>query len=76
MSIQSWWPGLRPSTQDWLLANNGAAVPESMLAEIQAAGGPSPTDPWWVPQDPSGLAMPDEAVDWVEELANEEPLGG
>jgi hypothetical protein len=75
VSIAEWWPKLRPETRSWLTANNGDAVPASLVDEIAAAGGPASDDLWWVrDENPDGPVMPDSSVDWIEELANgEEP---
>ena len=73
MTIEEWWPKLRPATRDCLIANNGDVVPAAIVEEITEAGGPAKSDAWWVIQDGSaGLCMPDEAIDWIEEVANEE----
>ena len=73
MSVQVWWSELRPETREWLIANNGDAVPVSIVEEIAAAGGPARSEGWWVRDDePERLLMPDEAVDWIEEIANDE----
>lgn len=50
------------STRDWLIANNGDAVPSSVTEEITRAGG----------LVTPGLSLSDEAVDWIEEVANGE----
>ena len=39
MSIEQWWPKLKPSTRDWLIENNGDVVPAEVLSEIEEAGG-------------------------------------
>lgn len=73
MSIEHWWPQLNPSTQKWLIENNGDVLPGPVLAEIAAAGGPATTDSWWPEQpDTNGMSLPDEAVDWIEAMANGE----
>jgi hypothetical protein len=73
MSIEVWWPRLQPGTRDWLIANNGDAVPPAIVEEIKDAGGPVTSDAWWVAQDGStGAYMPDAATDWIEEIANGE----
>jgi len=74
MRIEQWWPTLQQQTRDWLIANNGDAVPPAVRAEIAEAGGPATSDAWWVTgEDTTGPVMPDEAIDWIEETANEEP---
>jgi hypothetical protein len=73
MPVAQWWPKLQQQTRDWLIANNGDVVPPAVVTEIAEAGGPATTDAWWViDEDTSGAVMPDEAIDWIEEAANEE----
>jgi hypothetical protein len=72
-SIEVWWPRLKPATREWLIANNGDAVPDAIVEEIAAAGGPARSDPWWVDDDESTASLlPDDATDWIEEVANDE----
>ena len=76
MSIETWWPKLPSATRDWLIANNGSAVPVAVREQIERIGGPARSDTWWVPEDDSaGVRLPDAAVDWVEQIANEEAPG-
>ena len=65
-------------TRDWLIANNGDALPAWVIAEITRAGGSVGTDAWWVGQDgATGFSLSDAAVDWIEEVANgETPAAG
>ncbi len=72
MSIADWWPKLQPSTRDWLIANNGDAVPAAMVVEITEAVGPDTSDEWVGQDGPAGLYLSDAAVDWIEAVANEE----
>jgi len=77
MSIEVWWPRLAPGTRDWLIANNGDAVPATLLEEIEVAGGPAWSDGWWADHDDAtGAHMPDAATDWIEEIANQETPAG
>ena len=72
-SIEDWWPRLAEETRDWLIANNGDVVPDSVVEEITRAGGLVAADAWWVGQNgPTGLYLSDEAVDWIDEVANGE----
>jgi hypothetical protein len=75
MGIQEWWPKLKPSTHEWLIAHAGEGVPPEIQAEIIAAGGTVTPDGWWGSDDsPSGFFISDDAVDLIEEIANgEEP---
>ena len=72
-SIEDWWPGVSQVTRDWLIANNGDAVPVLVTEDIARAGGLVPTDAWWVGQNgPAGFYLSYEAVDWIEHVANRE----
>ena len=72
-SLEEWWPRLPQETRDWLIANNGDVLTASVVEEITRAGGSVTTNAWWVGQDgPSGSYLSDEAVDWVEAVANGE----
>jgi len=73
MGIEQWWAKLQPSTQEWLIENNGDVVPPAVVAEIAQAGGPAGDDSWWASQgETPGHYFPDEAIDWVETTANDE----
>ncbi len=73
VSIEQWWPTLQPSTREWLIANNGDAVPAPIVEEIAQAGGAITSEAWWVGQNgPSGFYLSDAAIDWIEEIANGE----
>lgn len=61
MSIEVWWPRIRRQSRAWLVDNNGDAVPEDIVNEIVRAGG-----------EITGSYLSDEAVDWVEAVANGE----
>jgi hypothetical protein len=76
MSIEQWWPRLQPSTRDWLIANNGDAVPGEILDEVVATSGPISSDSWWVGQnDSTGFHFSDAGSDWIEAVANgEDPV--
>jgi hypothetical protein len=71
--MELWWPKLRPETRDWLIANNGDALPEAVVDEIARAGGSMTPDSWWVGENgPAGSYLSDAAIDWIEAVANEE----
>ncbi|MDJ0375926.1 hypothetical protein [Cryobacterium sp. PH31-L1] len=69
MDIELWWPKLTPSTREWLMQNNGDAVPPELVAEITRAGGEVTTDS---ESEQSGVYLSDDDVDWIETVANEE----
>ncbi len=73
MSIEQWWPKVKPSTREWLIENNGDALPAEIVADVTWAGGSITSDAWWVGQTgPTGFFISDEATDWIEEIANNE----
>ena len=73
MSIEEWWPKLQSESRDYLIANNGDVVPPKLVQEITGAGGVVTSDAWWLGQSgPAGLVLSDEAVAWIEEVANGE----
>ena len=73
VSLEEWWARLPSECRDWLIANNGDVVPEWVIDEISRAGGRVGSATWWVGQNgPDGLYLSDEAVDWIEEVANRE----
>lgn len=61
MSIDLWWLKIRQESRQWLVENNGDAVPGDIQLEILRAGG-----------EINGSYLSDEAVDWVEAVANAE----
>lgn len=63
MGIDVWWQKIRKESRQWLVENNGDAVRDDILGEIDRAGGVV-----------NGSYLSDEDVDWVEAVANgEEP---
>ena len=74
MDIEQWWPNLSDGTKEWLIANNGDAVPESVVDKIVAAGGVVASESTWIGESgPNGFFLSDEATDWIEATANDEP---
>lgn len=73
MEIIEWWPKLDDNVKAWLVAHNGEAVPPEALSKIVEAGGSVTSSAWWVGQSgPDGFHLSDEAVDWIETVANGE----
>lgn len=73
MEISEWWPKLTEASRQWLINHNGEAVPSNIVGEISAAGGVVTTDAWWVGETgPAGFYLSDRAIDWVEEVANDD----
>jgi hypothetical protein len=73
MEIFEWWPKLDSDAKAWLIAHNGEAVSPDVMDKIAAAGGSVILGGWWVGESgPNGFFLSDEAVDWIETIANEE----
>jgi hypothetical protein len=71
-SIDEVWPQLGSETRAWLIANNGDALPDGIVAEVALHRGSATADEWFVEESEDGFALSDAAVDWVEEVANDE----
>ena len=73
MDIENWWPKLQPSTRQWLIAHNGEALPAEVAAEIRRVGGTAVRDASSVDEGSATRShLPDDAIDWIEAVANEE----
>ncbi|SDD81622.1 hypothetical protein [Auraticoccus monumenti] len=73
MEIAEWWPSIPEATRDWLVAHNGEPLPEDVVEAVVRAGGVRSTGSRWVGEDgPDGLLLSDDAVDWIEAVANGE----
>ncbi|SMH28238.1 hypothetical protein SAMN06295885_0119 [Rathayibacter oskolensis] len=70
MDIEVWWPKLSDSAREWLIANNGDAIPEALVREIVAAGGAVRAES--DADDSDGPTLSDDSVDWIEARANDE----
>ncbi|WP_159733370.1 hypothetical protein [Arthrobacter sp. 9V] len=71
MDIQAWWPLLDAKTRDWLVEHNGEPLPPNVAASISAVQG-TPDSRYWAAESPDGPQLSDEAVDWIEAVANHE----
>lgn len=72
MSLEAWWNAVGPETRAWLVAHNGEPLPPDVVGEITAVSGPVGPGTAWATQDDDGLRLSDDAVDWVESVANGE----
>ncbi|MGO4384890.1 hypothetical protein [Specibacter sp. RAF43] len=77
MDIENWWPLLDPATRQWLMDNNGDVVPPGVLDQITAVAGHPEVDASWAGDSvPEGFLLSDEAIDWIEDTANDEDSAG
>ena len=92
MGMDEIWARLAPETRDWLIANNGDAVPVDIAAEIDELADAANTDDIWAvgsdvtldaplepdddiddaDEDPGARYLAEDAVDWIEDYANDE----
>lgn len=76
MRINEWWPELGAETRKWLIEHNGEAVPPNVVEEIRSVEGVATADMSWVGATlPDGFFLSDDAVDWIEAVANGEHPG-
>ena len=73
MTIENWWPKLTAEDQEWLIQHNGERVPADILHNVALVGGLvcSPMNIIGETR-PDGFYFSDEAVDWIEAIANSE----
>jgi len=71
MDIEQWWSKLEPSTREWLVAHNGEAIPAEMVEKLRGIGANLPS-PRSAGNGDSDYVLPDDAVDWIEAVSNEE----
>jgi len=73
MGMEEIWMRLAPDTRDWLIANNGDAIPADIAAEIEelveAAGA---DEVWAVPAGPDGGPLDPDDVDDTDSLGDED----
>lgn len=67
------WPRLATSTQAWLIEHNGEPLADDILDEILTVTAGQRHPQWWAGEPGEGeTQLTDEAVDWIEETANDE----
>ena len=70
MDLPTLWPRLDMQTRDWLMAHNGEPLAPAVVGALTLANGGS-TDTSWFSDDDHHV-LTDEAVDWIEGIANAE----
>jgi hypothetical protein len=77
INILEWWPLVDAETRDWLIEHNGEPLPPNVIADIMVVTGGTTDSEWWAGESADGPQLSDEAVDWIEAVANdEEPTAG
>lgn len=73
MDFPQIWPLLTNSSRSWLMAHNGESLPDDLIAEILRVTGNERNAQWWKGPSADGeTQLTDEAVDWIETVANDE----
>lgn len=72
MNISEWWPLVDAETRGWLIEHNGEPLAPHVLADIMAATGDTTVSERWAGETTAGPPLSDEAVDWIEAVANHE----
>jgi hypothetical protein len=66
-------PHLSPSSRFWLIEHNGEPLPDDLIAEIlSVTGGEQSAQSWTGPSVEGETQLTDEAVDWIENVANDD----
>lgn len=72
MDMAQIWPRLAASTQKWLVEHNGEPLSDDILNEILIVTAGQRDPRWWAGDSHEGeTQLTDEAVDWIEEAAND-----
>jgi hypothetical protein len=73
MRIETWWPRLTDESQNWLIDHNGEPLDASVRRDIFDVN-EGKTDPsWWTGESTDGVSeLTDDAIDWIEAVANGE----
>lgn len=72
MELPEIWPLLRTSSRSWLIEHNGEPIPDDLIAEILSVTGGEPDVQWWTGPSVEGQTqLTDEAIDWIETVAND-----
>ena len=73
MDFPQIWPHLTASSRSWLVEHNGEPLPDELVAEIVRVTGGERSAQWWSGPPVEGQTqLTDEAVDWIETVANDE----
>ena len=73
MDFPEIWPRLSPSSQSWLIDHNGEPLPDDLVEEILSVTDGARDPHWWAgPSTEGQTQLTDEAVDWIEAVANDD----
>ena len=73
MDFPQIWPLLSGASRSWLMEHNGEPLPDDLIAEILTVTGGEQNAQWWSGPSVEGeTQLTDEAVEWIETIANNE----
>ena len=73
MDFPQLWPHLNTSSRSCQMEHNGEPVPDDLIAEILSVTGGEQNSQWWAGPSVEGeTQLTDEAVDWIETVANDD----
>ena len=75
MDIPALWPSLTTPTRAWLINHNGEALSPAVVDELTVANGGTIDPSWWADDADDPTRLSDDAVDWIEAVANGEGPG-
>lgn len=71
--IAQWWGSLTHGARDWLVEHNGEPLEPAVRAEIMEITRGRTDAGWWRGDSGEGeTELTDNAVDWIETVANDE----
>lgn len=73
MQIDRWWRLLSDASRHWLVEHNGEPLDDSVKTEIFDVNDGDVDPSWWAGDSGDGLCeLTDDAIDWIEAVANDE----
>lgn len=73
MDVPQILPHLSTSSRSWLMEHNGEPLTDDLVAEILSVTGGEQSAQWWNGPSVEGeTQLTDEAVDWIETVANDD----
>ncbi|WP_245673009.1 hypothetical protein [Aldersonia kunmingensis] len=74
MRIDAWWPRLTDESRNWLMDHNGEPLDPSVKRDVLDVNDGNVDPSWWAGESTEGQSeLTDEAIDWIEAVANGAP---
>lgn len=73
MDIPTLWSRLDEPTREWLIEHNGEPLVPAVRDALVEANDGSLDAAWFSEDDGDGPVLIDDAVDWIDAVANDEP---